>query len=161
MSASSYWHFEEECGLSYAWFEFAVVNAEHSKDICLERFCSSSRVFPWLSSSLASSFSQLLSKLFAASKNSFSTSLKNVGRSGTLGRRSKSPKSVDLIKLSTSKKTGSKLLKLFHNWSPWHFPLWWSPKINYNVQGYFINANIEFCDVVFSLRFSRNCFTWA
>ncbi|VDK47553.1 unnamed protein product, partial [Anisakis simplex] len=51
----------------------------------------------------------------SASKNRFSTSIKNVGRSGTIGRRSKSPKSVDILKLSSSKKTGSKLLKLFHN----------------------------------------------
>uniref|UniRef100_A0A0N5AFU4 small monomeric GTPase n=1 Tax=Syphacia muris TaxID=451379 RepID=A0A0N5AFU4_9BILA len=50
-----------------------------------------------------------------ASKTSFSASLKSVGRSGTLRRSSKSPKPVDITKMSTTKKTGSKLLKLFHN----------------------------------------------
>lgn len=51
----------------------------------------------------------------SASKTSFSASLKSGGRSGTLGRRSKSPKSVDMNKMPTTKKAGSKLLKLFHN----------------------------------------------
>lgn len=50
----------------------------------------------------------------SASKTSFSASLRSVGRSGTL-RSSKSPKPVDINKIPTTKKTGNKLLKLFHN----------------------------------------------
>lgn len=42
------------------------------------------------------------------SKSSLSASLKNT-------RRSKSPRPLDAMKASTSKKTGNKLLKLFHN----------------------------------------------
>ncbi|TKR95381.1 hypothetical protein L596_009559 [Steinernema carpocapsae] len=51
-------------------------------------------------------------------KVGFSVSLKNVARSGTL-RRSKSPKSFESSQnkfgIGTKSKTGSKLLKLFHN----------------------------------------------
>ncbi|MFH4975977.1 hypothetical protein AB6A40_002686 [Gnathostoma spinigerum] len=47
------------------------------------------------------------------SKNSFS--LSKSARQPFVRRRSKSPKVIDLTKLSPSKRAGSKLLKLFHN----------------------------------------------
>lgn len=49
----------------------------------------------------------------SASKSSFS--MKSSGRSSTFGLRSKSPKGIDIVKLPSSKKSGNKLLKLFHN----------------------------------------------
>ncbi|VDN53284.1 unnamed protein product [Dracunculus medinensis] len=54
---------------------------------------------------LCSSDSEIAS---TGSKSSLSASLKNT-------RRSKSPRPLDAMKASTSKKTGNKLLKLFHN----------------------------------------------
>ncbi|MCP9260004.1 hypothetical protein DINM_003393 [Dirofilaria immitis] len=47
--------------------------------------------------------------------NKIAFSIKNSGRCSTFGLRSKSPKGVDVIKTPSSKKSGHKLLKLFHN----------------------------------------------
>ncbi|KAK6106430.1 Ras family protein [Brugia pahangi] len=51
----------------------------------------------------------------ASSVNKSAFSMKSSGRSSTFGLCSKSPKGVDLVKMSSSKKSGHKLLKLFHN----------------------------------------------
>ncbi|KAM3721192.1 Ras-like protein family member [Dirofilaria immitis] len=51
----------------------------------------------------------------ASSVNKIAFSIKNSGRCSTFGLRSKSPKGVDVIKTPSSKKSGHKLLKLFHN----------------------------------------------
>ncbi|KAL3998260.1 Ras family protein [Acanthocheilonema viteae] len=59
---------------------------------------------------LCSSDSEIASSM---NKNAFS--MKSSGRCSTFGLRSKSPKSVDMVKMPSSKKSGHKLLKLFHN----------------------------------------------
>ncbi|VDK63910.1 unnamed protein product [Onchocerca ochengi] len=51
----------------------------------------------------------------ASSVNKTAFSIKNSGRCTTFGLRSKSPKGVDMVKMPSSKKSGHKLLKLFHN----------------------------------------------